>query len=622
MRTSKMAVWRIRFLRRCLPITLFLAVFLAMTPRLVRAQAGEVCAPSPPLKAALDALPSQTPADTDWGFHQKLLADIRALLQQYPGDVFVQRRYINAMYRQLDKDEVIAEYKARHEQNPEDAHISYLYGLTLQGRQSGESIKLFDSALEKDPQFLWPHLALAAIYWAPVFLDKGKSVAHVKAFLDACPASFDGYEALSSIDDKALLTQSASKLRAILQARSDLDAIGAYQTLWALEFKAHPPSEYDPLRKQVAQDVQRIRALNLQDKREWYETLEDGYKLANDQKQSDWAKDEHTTRFPHYWELASMSKWQEDHHYPGDDAPADVKHAYYAEAFAQTSQWIKERPNLTFLWWERLDAMIHMDAPPADIETAADQGFKVALKNGGPPGPSSDDYFSVARVLAKKHLEPERVVELVQKGLAQFDLEAKEPYYDLYATKDNLAEHSFYQNYQRLDAVGYQTDAYLQLEQSGKVQVELSQTDQRLQELKSLAGDKQDRKKSYSIQLAAYWGRMGRLAELQGHKLDAMAFYENALLTRLDAQQKPEVGAKDELADDAQRLWASLGGTAQGWQIWYGRRADALSELASLTWEDANDPLPVFELADLNGKTWNLESLKGKVTFLNFWASW
>jgi hypothetical protein len=115
---------------------------------------------------------------------------------------------------------------------------------------------------------------------------------------------------------------------------------------------------------------------------------------------------------------------------------------------------------------------------------------------------------------------------------------------------------------------------------------------------------------------------MAREAELHGRKLDAMAFYENALLTRLDAQQKPETGMKDELADNAHQLWASLGGTDEGWKLWYGRRADALAQQATLTWEDANQPLAAFELADLSGKTWNMASLKGKVTFLNFWASW
>lgn len=618
MRTRFVTVRPIRLLQLCFSILLF----LFLDPRVLRAQTGEPCAPSPPVKAAIDALPAQTPADTDWEFGQRRLTTMQGLLQRYPGDVFVQRRYITAMARQFETEEAIAEFKARHEQSPEDAHVDYLYGFALLGRQSTESIKLFDTALQKDPNFPWPHLALARIYGAPVFLDKEKKAAHVKAFLDACPAAFEGYEALASLDDKALIARSASQLRVLIQTRGDPDAIGAYQTLWSLEFKAHPPSEYDQLRKQVVQDLERIRALNLTGDRKWYETLENGYKLADDPKQSDWTKEERLTRFPEPWELSSMSKWDEDHHFPGEDAPADAKHTYYSERLAQTTVWITERPNLTFLRWDRLDAMVHLDVAPAEIEAAADEGLKVALKNAGPRGPSSDDYFSAAQSLSKKHLQPERVVDLVQKGLVQFEVEAKKLFYDFDATKDFVAELSFYPNFQRLGALGSQTDAYLQLKQTEKAHAKLSETDQRLQDLNALAGDKQDRKKLYSIQLAAYWGRMGRLAELQGRKLDAMAFYENALLTRLDAQQKPEAGEKDELAGNALRVWTGLGGTREGWQTWYGRRADALADLPSLTWQAVNDPLPAFALADLNGKTWNLESLKGKVTFLNFWAVW
>ncbi|MBI4688223.1 MAG: TlpA family protein disulfide reductase [Nitrospirae bacterium] len=33
-------------------------------------------------------------------------------------------------------------------------------------------------------------------------------------------------------------------------------------------------------------------------------------------------------------------------------------------------------------------------------------------------------------------------------------------------------------------------------------------------------------------------------------------------------------------------------------------------------------PAPQFELKDLNGNTWRLSDLKGKVVLLNFWASW
>ncbi|TCS94831.1 TlpA family protein disulfide reductase [Hazenella coriacea] len=31
---------------------------------------------------------------------------------------------------------------------------------------------------------------------------------------------------------------------------------------------------------------------------------------------------------------------------------------------------------------------------------------------------------------------------------------------------------------------------------------------------------------------------------------------------------------------------------------------------------------PLFQLEDLNGKTYDLSSLKGKIVFINFWATW
>ena len=373
----------------------------------------------------------------------------------------------------------------------------------------------------------------------------------------------------------------------------------------------------------MGQDIERLRQLKLEDKRQWYEALEDGYKLVNDQTQSDWAQEQAQTRFPRPWELAAMTKWRKDHHFPDEDAPPDKKRAYYNDLLLQAAQWAKERPNATYIWMERLDAMEHLeDVASGDVMTAVNQTIKVMMSNAGPEGPDSGDYFNVVEVLTKKHLEPERVVEMAQKGLDKWAIESKEPYYDLYATKENLEDNKFYQACSRLQGLGFETDGYLQLKQPDKAQILLAQIDERLEDLRSLAGDKQDRKKSYAGQLAGYWGLMAREGELQGRKLDAMAFYENALLTRLDAQQKPETGKKDELADNAHQLWANLGGTDEGRKLWYARRADAIANQATLTWEDTNQPLAAFEIADLGGKTWNVASLKGKVTFLNFWASW
>jgi hypothetical protein len=596
-----------------------------------RAQERNVCEPGASAQAGLDALPKQTPEDTDWGFHEKELSAIKALMRQYPDDIFVQQRYIDAMYERYhdtpngptERDVVIEEYKRKSAANPDSAQLAYLYGFTLLGRQSAESMRLFESALEKNPKFPWPHLALVQIYSAPAFRDKAKANANIKAFLDACPASFDGYERLARYsDDKNVIGQRAAQLRILLEKRSDIQAIGTYQTLWALEFKAAPPSEYDALRKKTAMDVQRIHMVNLTDKKAWYKALEDGYKLTNDQKDSDWAKNEREVRFPDPWEPPAARKWYEAHHYPGEDATAEEKHAYYADALVAATQWIKERPSSPELWYMKLDALMHLDdTAPAEMEVAADQFLKVAEKNASPAGLRSYEYFAVVEALGKKHLQPARVVELGQKGLERWEIEHKEPGYDLFDEKER-AEFDFYEVRYRVGALGFVAAAHTQLKQPEEAQITLAKMDERLQDLKSLAGDMRAKQKSYLAQVSKYWAGMARLAELQQHKQDAMAFYQSALLARFDAEEKPVPGEKDELAEDAKKLWVSLSGTDEAWMTWYGRRANELAQSNNLRWDDANDPLPAFELADLNGKTWSMQSLKGKTTFLNFWASW
>ena len=164
-----------------------LLLLAGFTSRIGWAQSAAVCGPSPDVRMALDLLPRQTPAQTDWQFHEQHAAAIQALLRQYPGDVFVEEAYINSMNGRSDKEKVIAEHKARYDRNPDNAQFAYLYGLTLVGRQSAESIKLFNGALRKDPNFPWPHLQLVSIYSSPAFLDKEQRLANLKAFLEACP---------------------------------------------------------------------------------------------------------------------------------------------------------------------------------------------------------------------------------------------------------------------------------------------------------------------------------------------------------------------------------------------------------------------------------------------------
>jgi thiol-disulfide isomerase/thioredoxin len=618
-------------------LSLLLLAAAALTSPNLRAQSADSCSPDPAVRAGLDRLPQfmQNPKLTDWQFYTQRRAGLQALLREYPDNVFVEQAYIRsaATPRQDDivsveaEEKVIDEYKARHDANPESAKLDYLYALTLVGRQTPQAIKLLDAALEKDPAFALAHLELVYIYGFPAFSNNEQRAAHLKDFLNACPASLAGYERLAGIGGRDLPKAYAGKLRALLQTRNDADAVAAYQTLWSLEFKAHPASDYAALRRQVVHDLGRLRQLNLQDKRGWYETLETGDKLTNNQKGAKWAEDQIEKRFPYTGHVPpEMTKWFNTHPWPAADAAPSKRQAYYTDLVAQTSQWVKLRPYdilaCFFVWRQGLEAMQQLDnVPAAEVEQAADQMLKFAGENMG-DGPWTDDYSFAAQVLSEKHLDPQRVIELAQKGLATLQIELRAPVSDLFTSKGKTNSETFYRNAVRLQMLRYEILGYLQLKESGNAEPLIAQMDGRLQDFKLLAGDDKERKQVYAGCLANYWGLRAKQAELRGRKLDAMAFYENALLTRLNAQMKREPGKKDELAENAHRLWTSLGGTEHGWQLWYGRPANDLASQVALRWEKPNQPLPTFELTDLSGKTWTLASLKGKVTFLNFWATW
>ncbi len=597
---------------------------LAFRPAALRAQSAVGCAPAPEVKTALDALPTYpTPAQTEKQFRAEKLAKIQALLQQYPEDLFVQEAYINMQNGTPAWDELIAQYKARSAQNPDDPRRAFLYAVALIGRNTPEAIRVLEGVLAKDPQYARAHRKLAGIYTSRNFKDQEKAVSNLKTYLAACPAAFDGYDLLTQMDNKELIEAGAEKLRAMLAIRGDPDAVGAYSTLWSLEFKAHPPSEYEALRKQVSRDLQRLRALNLQDKRQWYATLEEGYKLVNDQKQSDWAKDERQKRFPRQWELAAAEKWWKDHHWPGDSDPPERQRAFYRDLLQASAEWVKERPTTVYMWWSRLDAAEHLDdVPIPEVDAILNKTFEVAEANAGPYGTESETYFSIAEILSKKGIEPESEVDMAEKGLAALEGEVKRPPLDLYFDKKEMDSQNFYNASRRVDGLVYEIDGYLRLHQADKAEQELPQLHQRLQDLSAQIGDKEGRQKAYALQQASYWGLMARLAESQTRKQDAMGYYENALLTRLKAGARPEPLIKDEIADNARRLWTSLGGSEEGWQMWYARPAAELASKSQLTWEKANEPLPSFKLTDLKGKTWQLADLKGKEVFLNFWASW
>jgi hypothetical protein len=559
-------------------------------------------------------LPVRSITETGWEFRQKRLASLQTLRARFPDDMFVQRDYIN-LVRQTELQQVTQEYRALYERNPDDPRLAFLYGILLEGQRSAEAIRVLEGALAKHPEYPWPHRPLARIYAAKNFLNKDLADKHDAAFLEACPAEVASYNRVPHAEDKTYVASIAAKLRALVEQRPG--SFGASSTLWSLEFKSRPTAEFPQVRQQVARDLEKIRSLKLENNPAWYGALLAGYKLVNNPEQADWAQAEQERRFPPPMPPA-MSKWRDGHPDPSPDDPPGKKREFYGELLKQTDEWIKARPNYAYTWFRRLEALANLEGAPADeILSAAEKFVQGSERDTGPQGTAPYVYLNTASALSKKHLAPERVLALADKGIARADTPVFSS--DLNASKEDM---EFYKPYHWLRGTLLQTRALLDLKRTDEAAGRLTQFEEKAKPLKSLVGDDLDRKETWSSWMINWWTSKARVAQLQGREQDAMAYYEKALLERIGAQVKPESGVPDELAEDASRLWKKLGGSSDAWQTWYGDPASALARKAVIAWSTVNEPLPAFELKDMKGKAWNLASLKGKVTFLNFWASW
>jgi thiol-disulfide isomerase/thioredoxin len=102
----------------------------------------------------------------------------------------------------------------------------------------------------------------------------------------------------------------------------------------------------------------------------------------------------------------------------------------------------------------------------------------------------------------------------------------------------------------------------------------------------------------------------GMLAEAEGHKPDALAHYQLGIQTASDKTR-------------AQALWAEMGGTEEGFEIWWKRPEVPQAPLTiAAVWSPKTQSLVALNAKELGGKTWTIADLRGKKTLINVWATW
>jgi hypothetical protein len=162
-------------------------IVLAAVPSL-RAASSRFCEARPEVRAELSeaaARPIVNPQDFDQNVKPFL-----ALRQRYPGNLFVQERYQDAVREYGIEGHLRAlteEYQALLARNPNDVVYRYLYFRALLGRGTPSVIQGLSEITSEQPQFAPAHRILAEIYGSQTFADAGKEKAERQAFLQLCP---------------------------------------------------------------------------------------------------------------------------------------------------------------------------------------------------------------------------------------------------------------------------------------------------------------------------------------------------------------------------------------------------------------------------------------------------
>ena len=115
--------------------------------------------------------------------------------------------------------------------------LFYLAGVAIHRTDTDESIRLFEQALAKDPDFPWPSLLLAEIFGSGKRVDNKKAAEYIASFFEKCPDSTNSL-ALSLVGRfgvRDVQVKVAQALRRNLTRQTDSAKLRLFETLWGLE---------------------------------------------------------------------------------------------------------------------------------------------------------------------------------------------------------------------------------------------------------------------------------------------------------------------------------------------------------------------------------------------------
>ena len=579
--------------------------------RLVFVLAGAIpalhtqCEPSLPVREILEKIRA---ADTDnipykegEAVRMKMYAEA---LTAHPHDYFVLRMMLITTG---EKDDALAWAKSMREKYPQQPVYDLIYAQALVGSDTPAAQGMLEGLKASHPELTRAHLVLAdSIFGYGSHKDRGRARTEVEEFVKACPAPLDT-SPLRSIGANLPREQAmavAARVRKRLAGMPDSAMTGAWGALWALEFKARPPAEHSALRMQIESDLAHFEQAPERNQLRWLTFLRGGYESAGDQDSLKRISAEIVTRYPRS-EAAKQEtsdRWRKDHKYPANADKAQMEVYRRAEA-EQYGAWRKIWPEDSLIYNVLFSALVELpDTKAGQVARMGNELMALYRKNpnwyGSPPLE-----FRVADAYLKFKVNIDEVPALVKEGGDAAGKRLREELADDQIPEEmrtTLAESADSLKMERARILlTYYADAK-QTEAAGAIESEL-------------ASLKPSKLGAQSTLLE----RQAQAAEVLGRKLDALVTYRAALYLRPPGPT-PRDGGK--LQENIDRLWKELGGTPAAWSLFAAKTKP--TEVSDSRWERPRNPLPMFSLSDLEGKTWKLASLEGKAVLINLWATW
>ncbi len=543
-------------------------------------------------------------------YERKILED---LMTRYPRELQPYQSYVNFINENVPDESpaLRAHWVQTAKEHPDDPLAQLLAAKILTGRDTPQAIALLEAAHAKAPDFAWPDLMLASIYSTGKRADLAKTRQNLEAFFTVCPGSTDGTAQWLLNKDQPFQPKVAADLRTRLASETNPKRLEDYATLWGLEFRTHPPKDHDAVRAQVALDLKRLETVNPHGDAEWEAFLIGGYKQSGADKGTITAVEDRLLHdYPHANEAYDVvsDRWEKAHEKPTDQTDTAAWTAYHRAYKEALKTWIAAYPDQAFLQhYAWLFAVINDDDLSEKDGIPVVDAYVDYFRDYEAPRWRGDYYPNAASFLIQHKWQPARALDLMLQSKAAIDSNRK-----LDDDHDNLSddelkdrdERKFFEDESTYGDILQAAILAGKPNEALKFKAEIETpvpTDKKFQ--------------------SGYWTNRGRLAKIENHPQDALAYYQLALMTRTSVPKAFQGKVKDDLSNEAHDLWKTQGGTETAWALW-SKPQGASVEAAEGRWEKPTKTIPDFELSDMSGKTWKLKELAGKTLLINLWATW